>query len=62
MIATDQVDPHDRTKGIDPTKQALVTIDAELPSAVNVLPAESGLNIPVSGQTGRCGWFRSWHV
>jgi hypothetical protein len=38
-IATDQVDPHDPSQGIDPAKQDLVTIDARPPritgSAVN---------------------------
>lgn len=39
-IATDQVDPHDPTKGIDPAKQALNTIDAGAPaSTVAPLPA-----------------------
>jgi RHS repeat-associated protein len=39
-IATDQVDDHDPSKGVDPKKQALVTIDAGPPtSRVNPLPA-----------------------
>jgi RHS repeat-associated protein len=42
IIRTDQVDPHDASKGIDPNKQALVTIDADSPSSgVTPLPAES---------------------
>jgi hypothetical protein len=41
-IATDQVDDDDPTKGIDPTKQALITIDSGLPtSSVSPLPAAS---------------------
>src|SRR6185312_5795089 len=31
-ITTDQVDPHDPTKGIDPAKQDLITIDAGRPT------------------------------
>ncbi len=39
-ISTDQVDPLDPSKGIDPNKQARVTIDAVGPtSSVNPLPA-----------------------
>ncbi|MBE0544528.1 MAG: immunoglobulin domain-containing protein [Verrucomicrobia bacterium] len=39
-IGTDWVDPHDESKGIDTNKQALVTIDADLPtSAITSLPA-----------------------
>jgi RHS repeat-associated protein len=38
-ITTDQVDPHDPTKGIDPAKQDLITIDAGPPtSTVGPLP------------------------
>lgn len=41
-IGTDWVDPHDESQGIDPEKQALVTIDADGPtSSVLALPAES---------------------
>jgi RHS repeat-associated protein len=41
-ITTDQVDPHDPSKGIDPAKQDLNTIDAGPPtSSVNPLPAAS---------------------
>ena len=41
-IATDQVDDEDPTQGIDPTKQALVTIDSGAPtSTVTALPAVS---------------------
>ncbi|MCX6887773.1 MAG: choice-of-anchor J domain-containing protein, partial [Verrucomicrobia bacterium] len=41
-IATDWKDAHDQSKGIDTNKQALVTIDADLPSsAVSSLPATS---------------------
>lgn len=42
-IATDQNNPHNPGSGVDPTKQALVTIDAGSPSSsVTALPAESG--------------------
>ncbi len=33
IIATDQVDPQDPSKGIDPDRQALVTIDGDAPTA-----------------------------
>jgi len=36
-IATDQVDPHDPSRGTDPEKQALVTIDATPPAVAQVL-------------------------
>jgi hypothetical protein len=40
VVATNQIDPHDPTKGTDPAKEALNTIDASPPfSAVDVLPA-----------------------
>ena len=39
-IATDQVDDEDPSQGVDPTKQALITIDAGPPtSSVAPLPA-----------------------
>jgi RHS repeat-associated protein len=39
-IATDQVDPLDPSQGIDPNRQALITIDAAGPtSVINSLPA-----------------------
>ncbi len=39
-ISTDQIDPLDPSQGIDPLKQALVTIDAAAPSSqVTALPA-----------------------
>lgn len=41
-IATNQVDPQDPSKGTDPTKEALNTIDAGLPtSSVQALPDQS---------------------
>jgi RHS repeat-associated protein len=41
-ITTDQVDPHDASKGVDPAKQALNTIDAVAPTGnVAALPALS---------------------
>jgi RHS repeat-associated protein len=48
-IATDQVDDKDPSKGTDPTKQALVTIDSTPPtSSVGSLPAsENALNFNV---------------
>ncbi len=49
-IATDQVDDDDSSQGVDPTKQALVTIDAGPPtSSVSALPAiESSPSFTVS--------------
>jgi RHS repeat-associated protein len=49
-ITTDQVDPHDPTKGTDPAKQDLITIDAGPPtSSVAPLPAtETSAAFPVS--------------
>ena len=42
QIATNQVDPHDPSKGTDPDKECLNTIDAGLPSsAVSPLPQET---------------------
>ena len=39
VIATDQVAPHDPSQGVDPNKQALVTIESTLPiAAVTSLP------------------------
>lgn len=35
VIATDQVDPHDPSKGVDSARQALVTIDARAPKVTN---------------------------
>ncbi len=49
IIATDQVDEHDPSKGVDPTKQALVTIDGGAPSSsVNPLPTTSMSSFTVS--------------
>jgi RHS repeat-associated protein len=48
-ITTDQVDPLDPSKGIDPAKQARVTIDAGVPqSEVSVLPGMSGGDFTVN--------------
>ena len=48
-IATDQIDPHDPSKGIDTTKQALNTIDSGTPtSSVVPLPAQSSSQITVN--------------
>jgi Ca2+-binding RTX toxin-like protein len=49
FIATDQVSDQDPSQGIDPNKQALVTIDALPPaSTVSPLPATSPPNFTVS--------------
>lgn len=43
LIATNQVDPHDASKGTDPDLEALVTIDNDLPtSSVTSLPEITG--------------------
>ncbi|HRZ36278.1 MAG TPA: RHS repeat-associated core domain-containing protein [Candidatus Paceibacterota bacterium] len=48
-IDTNQIDPLDKTKGTDPAKEALVTIDAVPPSSrVHDLPAESPARFAVS--------------
>src|SRR5271157_2427801 len=49
-IATDQADDHDPSKGVDPNKQALNTIDADPPtSTVASLPAtEASTSFTVS--------------
>jgi RHS repeat-associated protein/uncharacterized repeat protein (TIGR01451 family) len=49
-ISTDQVDPLDPAKGVDPAKQALITLDSAAPTShVLPLPAQShALQIPVS--------------
>ena len=40
IIATDQVAEHDPSQGVDPTKQALVTVDSALPSStITALPS-----------------------
>jgi RHS repeat-associated protein len=42
-IATNQIDPHDPSKGTDPAKEAFVTFDSTVPSsAVSPLPAATG--------------------
>jgi hypothetical protein len=49
VIATNQKDPHDPTKGSDPTKECLNTIDATPPvSSVLELPSTSNDLFPVS--------------
>jgi RHS repeat-associated protein len=49
-IATDQVDPHDPTRGTDPAKEALATLDTGAPtSSVQALPAVTNTaSFPVS--------------
>jgi RHS repeat-associated protein len=48
-IATDQIDENDPSKGVDPTKQDLVTIDAGAPtSSVTALPATEGSSFTLS--------------
>jgi len=47
-ITTDQVDPHDASKGTDPAKQARVTIDAMAPTShVEMLPEMSPSAFPI---------------
>ena len=50
IISTDQIDPNNAAAGTDPTKQALITIDAIAPTShVAALPAQSSLlQVPVS--------------
>ena len=49
QIHTNQIDPHDPSKGTDPGKEALVTIDSEMPSGkVTPLPETSGSVFTVS--------------
>jgi RHS repeat-associated protein len=48
-IATDQVDPHDPSKGTDPAKECLNTIDADPPTSnVLTLPSTVPANFTVS--------------
>jgi RHS repeat-associated protein len=48
-LATDLVDDHDPSKGVDPTKQVLRTIDVGAPSStVTALPAESANGFTLS--------------
>jgi hypothetical protein len=52
IIATNQIDPHDPSKGTDPLREAFVTIDAGLPSSsVNPLPAQ------VAGSSFLVSWM-----
>ena len=49
VIATNQIDPQDPSKGVDDQREALVTIDAEAPSSqVLGLPSVSRPTFPVS--------------
>ena len=54
VIATDQVDENDASKGHDPSKQALVTIDADLPTSsittASVTQAKSDIHLTLQGQ------------
>jgi hypothetical protein len=65
-IATDQVDDHDASKGIDQTKQALVTIDATVPtSSVNPLPAttsSASFRLSWSGSDGAGSGIAAYSV
>ena len=58
-VTTDQVDPHDASKGIDTAKQARVTIDASTPSSlIKVLPTyigSKGFNVFWSGNDNGAG-------
>ena len=48
-ITTDQVNDDDPSQGVDPTKQAPVTIDSTVPTAqITALPGHDGPNIAVS--------------
>jgi len=52
-IATNQIDPHDLSKGTDPNLECLITIDADLPeSYIEPLDAEamSPLTLTITGQ------------
>jgi RHS repeat-associated protein len=66
VIATDQVNDHDPSQGIDPTKQALVTIDATVPtSAVSSLPAvtnSTSFTVSWSGSDGAGSGIASYSV
>ena len=59
VIATNQIDPHDPSKGTDPEREAFITLDTAGPtSAVTTLPATStSLAFPVkwSGQDNANG-------
>ncbi|HYF36104.1 MAG TPA: RHS repeat-associated core domain-containing protein, partial [Prosthecobacter sp.] len=59
VITTNQIDPHDASKGTDPAKEAWVTIDANVPTAaVTVLPAHvaaSSFDVAWSGNGGSGG-------
>ncbi len=56
VIATNQVDPHDTSKGTDPTKEALVTLDLESPaSRISSLPALTNSTIFAVDWTGQDG-------
>jgi len=47
IIATNQVDPHDPSQGTDPAREALVTIDADIPQdASNVLELPATVDSP----------------
>ena len=49
IIATDQVNDEDPSEGIDPTKQALMTVDSSVPtSSVATLPADSASRFAVT--------------
>jgi YD repeat-containing protein len=64
-IQTNQVDPHDPSKGTDPNKEALVTIDATAPtSKVSALPAGVKPVFPVtwSGNDGNGSGIASYTV
>ena len=52
VIATDQVDPHDPSKGTDPAKEALITIDAGAPTS-SVAAAARPTSMPTASP---CSW------
>ena len=71
IIATNQIDPQDPSRGIDPAKEALNTIDSGSPaSAVAPLPAHDECHLhgslagaetmPVRSRLLRCSDLRQW--
>ena len=48
VITTDQVDDEDPTKGINPAKQALITIDSDAPTSSATLPGSGTATVAVA--------------
>jgi RHS repeat-associated protein len=65
-IATNQRDPHDPTQGLDPAKEALVTVDADTPvSAVDPLSATTASNdftVTWQGSNGGGSGIRGYDI